>query len=255
MQNTNYSDIILHVPHASTALPTEYFAVKSEFAPGRTLLAEDSFNLVDYYTDELFIPIKPRPHIHSIKAPLCRTLCDMERMQEDPLEARNLGILFGGRKKRDDEYWITEEADSKLRQLYADYHIVASMKIDSLYRPLILDCHSFSNNATILCNMPIAHQCIDICIGFNDDSTRPNDATIQAALNYFEGKGYKVGINVPFCNAKTFVCNRRYHSLMIEVNKRLYMYEDTLEKKSGEFESLQEDLQGLYSLFDVDIRS
>ncbi len=57
--------------------------------------------------------------------------------------------------------------------------------------------------------------------------------------------GYKVGINQPFSNSKTFAFPVKYHTVMIEVNKRLYMNEHTLEKTRG-FAKLQRDIQALY---------
>lgn len=54
-----------------------------------------------------------------------------------------------------------------------------------------------------------------------------------------------MGINTPFSNSKTFEVSVKYHSVMIEVNKRLYMDEATLEKNDG-FDQLKVDIQSLY---------
>ena len=54
-----------------------------------------------------------------------------------------------------------------------------------------------------------------------------------------------MGINEPFSNSKTFAVPGEYYSVMIEVNKRLYMNEYTLEKTEG-FERLKQDIQSLY---------
>lgn len=110
---------------------------------------------------------------------------------------------------------------------------------------LLIDCHSFSNIPNLLNNNPPSD--IDICIGFNDDLTCPKKVTIGNVVQYFRSRGYKVGINKPFSNSKTFSIPSEYNSLMIEVNKRLYMDEYTLEKTEG-FEKLNQDIQGLYSI-------
>jgi N-formylglutamate amidohydrolase len=86
---------------------------------------------------------------------------------------------------------------------------------------------------------------IDICIGYNDDETCPNKVIVGNIAQYFKSKGYKVGINEPFSNSKTFSVPVAYHSVMIEVNKRLYMNEQTLEKNEG-FERLKKDIHSLY---------
>ena len=92
---------------------------------------------------------------------------------------------------------------------------------------LLIDCHSFSSKPNLLNSNPPD---IDICIGYNDDDTCPNKVVIGNIVHYFESLGYKVGMNEPFSNSKTFSVPIKYHSAMIEVNKRLYMDELTLEK-------------------------
>jgi N-formylglutamate deformylase len=88
---------------------------------------------------------------------------------------------------------------------------------------------------------------IDICIGYNDDETRPDKVVIGNIVQYFKSLGYKVGINTPFSNSKTFSIPSKYHSVMIEINKRLYMDERTL-MKNKEFEKLRKEIQALYSI-------
>jgi len=112
---------------------------------------------------------------------------------------------------------------------------------------LLIDCHSFSSLPNLLnANPP---QDIDICIGFNEDETKPSKVVIGNIQNYFISKGYRVGINNPFSNSKTFDVpgGNKYHSVMIEVNKQLYMNEETLEKTAG-FLRLHNDIQGLYDM-------
>ena len=70
---------------------------------------------------------------------------------------------------------------------------------------------------------------------------------VDSITRHLESRGYKVGINTPFSNSKTFAVPMEYHSVMIEVNKRLYMDEATLEKSRG-FEKLRDDLLSLYDV-------
>ena len=109
---------------------------------------------------------------------------------------------------------------------------------------LLIDCHSFSALPNLLNANPPD---IDICIGYNDDETRPNKVVIGNIVQYFKSLGYKVGINTPFSNSKTFLVPVKYNSVMIEVNKRLYMDENTLEKSEG-FEKPKQDIQSLYEV-------
>lgn len=121
-----------------------------------------------------------------------------------------------------------------------------SMKLLSMGEgTLLIDCHSFSSQPNLLNSNPPD---VDICIGFNDDATCPNKVVIGNIVQHFSSLGYKVGINKPFSNSKTFDVPVKYHSVMIEVNKQLYMNEQTLEKTNG-FEQLKANIQSLYDKF------
>jgi hypothetical protein len=47
-------------------------------------------------------------------------------------------------------------------------------------------------------------------------------------VNLFEDHGYKVGINEPYSNSETPDCPFAYQSMMLEVNKKVYMEDGTL---------------------------
>lgn len=64
---------------------------------------------------------------------------------------------------------------------------------------------------------------VDICIGYNEDWSQPDKATIDMAVNHFESYGYKVGVNMPYSNSETPACSFLYHSLMLEANKKTYL--------------------------------
>ena len=86
---------------------------------------------------------------------------------------------------------------------------------------LLLDCHSF----------PSEMSDVDICIGYNEDWSKPNKETIELAVNLFEDNGYKVGINEPYSNSETPDCPFTYQSMMLEVNKKVYMEDGSLQLK------------------------
>ena len=71
---------------------------------------------------------------------------------------------------------------------------------------------------------------VDICIGFNEDWSKPCKETIEFTVNLFEENGYKVGINNPYSNSETPDCPFLYQSMMLEVNKKAYM-DDSLRIK------------------------
>jgi hypothetical protein len=63
----------------------------------------------------------------------------------------------------------------------------------------------------------------------------------------FEKHGYKVGINTPYANALAPETGYVYNSIMIEVNKRLYLNEKTIEITDGIIK-LRKCLESLYSI-------
>ena len=81
-----FKTIILHIPHASSNFE---LAGKDEYISEWRKQAEP---LIDWYTDELFIPKICDVRIIPIVFDTCRTLVDVERMCDDPLEENGLGI-------------------------------------------------------------------------------------------------------------------------------------------------------------------
>ena len=238
--NRRYNNLLLHVPHSSTSFPVESKVCFDD-------LDDEERLLIDYYTDELFIPEQTGEKIDAIVFPYCRLFCDVERLVNDPLEKDGLGISYS-RWVDEDRYSKTLRSFSSMSsafKLYSDFHTEASLKlIEARGNILLIDCHSFSSVPNLLNSNPPD---IDICIGYNDDETRPNKVVIGNIVQYFKSLGYKVGINTPFSNSKTFSVPSKYHSVMIEINKRLYMDERTL-MKNKEFEKLRKEIQALYSL-------
>ena len=74
---------------------------------------------------------------------------------------------------------------------------------------------------------------VDVCIGFNEDWSRPDKETIEMSVNLFEENGYKVGVNNPYSNSETPACPFPYQSMMLEVNKKAYMEKDSLRLKNS----------------------
>ena len=231
-----YQNIVLHIPHNSVIVPEQ---LENQNPKAIAVLRSKSFYLVDYHTLTLFVPQVSHPRIHSIVAPYTRMLVDMERMPDDPLEAKGFGIV---------SQWAIDALGEDFRQQalawYQQYHHLAAAKLNALESPLLIDCHSFSSHPTPLCPCPPD---IDICIGWNEDDTAPARALLDRIVAYFIDCGYSVGFNNPFSNSKTFPGAKAYHSLMIEINKRCYMDEQT-RNCSPNFAPLHDQLQQVYSI-------
>lgn len=227
-------NLFLHIPHSSTTFPSNSGWSFDD-------LNEEEKLLIDYYTDELFKPVSGTQQVTSMVFPFCRLFSDVERLVNDPLEKEGLGISYHRGSLFETHSFSTLKSAFNL---YADFHAEVAKKIVELGEgTLLVDCHSFSSLPNLLNFNPPD---IDICIGYNEDETCPNKVTIGNIVQYFKARDYKVGINEPFSNSKTFSVPVKYHSVMIEVNKKLYMDELSLGKTEG-FERLKQDIQSLYT--------
>lgn len=82
---------------------------------------------------------------------------------------------------------------------------------------ILIDCHSF----------PSEIENIDICIGYNNDWSF-DEKIVNIIKTEFENKGYSVALNKPYSNSITPKTNIEYKLVKIEVNKSVYMNENTL---------------------------
>lgn len=203
-----FGKIVLNIPHASPVFP---------FGRGGW---EDGIQLeidrwTDWYTDWLYASAsRLDSRIIPVAYPFSRFFCDVERLENDPLEAVGQGIVYGrfGDLKRS----VSEGERVFAMQSYREHH-------DRLRRAitggdtLLVDCHSFPSDLSD----------VDICIGFNEDWSRPEELLLEMVLERLRKKGYRTEINDPYSNSVAPDCRSPYQSLMIEVNKGIYMDGDT----------------------------
>ena len=220
-----YSQIVLHIPHASQNIKDLNKWKVQSMLP-----------LVDYYTDQLFVPSEPNDCIIPLVFDRCRLWCDVERMLNDPLESKGFGIVCS----RCGSGQIYEK-----HKAYLNWQCKVAETLENTRKALLIDCHSFSSQPNALLPDTDKYSNIDICIGNNEDETKPSSHVIATVKKYFEDLGYTVGINSPFSNSKTVETSAHYHSLMIEVNKSLYMDERTC-KKNKNFNKVREDICNIY---------
>ena len=251
-----FDNIILHIPHAGTdfVYDSSIRPTDSSANPKDPVYIQNAKDVIDWYTDELFAPKTENERILPVVFPYCRTYCDVERMIVDPLEKVNLGICYDGNDWKKKNGFFSHNGKSSgwrdqrpVNKLYLDHHYKMSKLLTESFNPLLIDCHSFSSRPTPIMPDYDKKKEVDICIGFNDDDTKPEGFVISTICHHFRMLGYTVGVNVPFSNSKTFDTPAPYKSIMIEVNKKLYMNEDTLEKTEG-FEKLQRHIGYLYVL-------
>ncbi len=114
--------------------------------------------------------------------------------------------LFHGYRRQ-----VAQPNENLLLQLWKDNQ--QKLKSQLCEGALLLDCHSF----------PQDQGDVDVCIGFNEDWSKPDRELLDYAVNLFEDNGYSVGINYPYSNSEAPACPFNYQSMMLEVNKRVYL--------------------------------
>ena len=209
--------IILHIPHASTVLPSEV-----EFLLGQEELAYEVDAMTDHHTDRLF----DLPGAHRCVFPVSRLVVDPERFIDDPMESVGMGVVYmrtaEGEALRD----ISDmDRSALIDTYYHPHHKKLTRIVDSCLEQhdqcLIIDCHSFPAQ-------PLPYESDrnrpDICIGTDTYHTSTELKDYLSAA--FKALGYDVAIDSPFSGTivplKHYHKDQRVESVMIEVNRSLY---------------------------------
>jgi N-formylglutamate amidohydrolase len=172
-----------------------------------------------------------------------RLLCDPERFRDDALEpnaAKGNGFFYThtlrGERLRREEPGFKQKV---LTDIYDKHHERLTLAVDKALENhglcLIIDGHSFPDNTCFGDDLP------DFCIGADEYHTP--DLLTQTAVNTVRSHGYSVEINRPFSGSivpmSRYGKDKRVMSLMIEVNRRLYLREGTIEK-SADFNRIKD---------------
>ena len=198
--------IVLHIPHASPVLPFG----RSGWDAG---IGEEIARWTDWHTGWLFGSSSlADPRIVPVAYPFSRFFCDVERLEDDPLEAVGQGKAY--RRFGTFERTLSEEELDFALGSYAEHRkrLVGALSSGGP-ETLLVDCHSF----------PADLSDVDVCIGVNDDWSRPDDALIERVVGHFISRGYSTAVNEPYSNSVSPEAGFRYASLMIELNKRTYL--------------------------------
>lgn len=205
-----FDKIVLNIPHSSALLPCES-------GWGDLLgISKEVKKWTDWHTSILFNPNRSlKGRVIPVVFQYSRFFVDVERLIDDALNDKGQGIIyteFNGIKRN-----LTDEDKKILMNVYSRHIQYISSVLEQ--NDLLIDCHSFPSE---LSN-------VDICIGYNEDESKPDDDVIEFIKGKFERNEYKVRINEPYSNSLTPRKPINYKSVMIEVNKRCYMDERTLE--------------------------
>jgi N-formylglutamate amidohydrolase len=112
-------------------------------------------------------------------------------------------------------------------------------------RALIVDCHSFPSRP-LPCDENRDENRPDFCIGTDAFHTPPG--LLQAVESAVRGNGYTIGVNLPYSGTLVPSAYHRKNpnvwSVMVEVNRNLYMDEKAGTKSPG-FESVKDRIQAI----------
>ena len=241
--------MILHIPHSSAIIPAE---LRNQIVLSEEDIANELLLMTDAFTDELF----DSPDVTStIRFPISRLLVDVERFSDDTLEPMSkvgMGMIYthtayGKTLKRT----LLPQETKNLHRYYSRHHQALEFETTTVLekngRALIIDCHSFPNKP-LPCDENQITPRPDFCIG-RDQYHTPLDL-IDFAKSSLKEMGYSVGVNWPYAGTmvpeKFYRKNEKVTSIMIEVNRKLYMDEMTGLKKVS-FNSIKSVIQTILS--------
>lgn len=140
------------------------------------------------------------------------------------------------------------EAESRLCRIWDPYHTRLRGLLDRAHaqfaQAILIDCHSMPQDA--IENMRTEHGHMpDIVIG--DRYGRSADPALSLTVQrIFETAGFHVMRNAPFAGAYIAQCygapKHNRHVIQIEINRSLYMHEDTITKRR-DFDALRRRLR------------
>ncbi len=252
--------VVFNSPHSGSQYPAAFVA-SSKLDPKTLRKSEDAL------IDELFLPVVgmgaplvkvnfPRAYLDVNREPyeldpsmFIETLPDYVNCTSLRV-AGGLGTIPRVVSETEEIYAHRlnfSQAEDRIRDLYLPYHRCLGGLLDAVHRTfgvvLLVDCHSmpsagFADDSLKLKNRP------DIVLGDRYGSTC-NPDTVYFLESGFRAAGYSVTRNKPYAGGHiTQAYAKRTegrHTVQVEINRALYMDEDTLLPHDG-FIALRSDL-------------
>lgn len=225
--------LVLHIPHSSTEIP-----LREGYVSTQEEINQEIIKLTDWYTDDLFDSEKD----DKIVAPFSRIFCDVERFADDDLEVMakfGMGVLYEKLDNGNQLRKVTPELKSNvLNNYYWKHHLMLNNAVKNHLEQtelcLILDCHSFPSSP-FTCALVQDNNTPDFNIG--TDSFHTPSYLIEASREFFKSRGLTLGIDSPYSGSivpmEYYQKDPRVSSIMLEVNRRMYLNEPTNEKSNG----------------------
>lgn len=225
--------VILHIPHSSINIP--FF--DGYIAGNREIKAEQLLH-TDWYTDDLFQSANAIPVI----ADFSRVFCDVERFEDDAMEVMavaGMGVLY--EKKDNGERLRTISTELRKRIINGYYKVhhrtlsdTANRQVKEYGSALIIDCHSFSPVPFV---RDLDQNPNRPSYNIGTDPFHTPGYLIEQASRFFEQRDASLGIDWPYSGSivptEHFRNDKRVQTIMLEINRKLYLEERTNIKSSN----------------------
>jgi N-formylglutamate amidohydrolase len=239
--------LILHIPHSSNNIPfyDGYLLEKKQ-------LDDEILNLTDWYTDELFFSKDDE----MIVADFSRIFCDPERFEkneDEPMFKKGMGVLY----EKTDGNLEMRKIDSELRNKIIDNYYkphherlnnAVKEQLEKYGKAIIIDCHSLSDQPFLRDNDQTT---IRTNFSLGTDSFHTVTKLEKITKDFFESCYGEVDINKPYEGTIVpmtyYKKNQNVLSIMIEVNRKLYLNPGT-NIKNENFNSVKYNISSYLEL-------
>ena len=253
--------LVLDSPHSGTCMPVDF---------GSVLRGVDLREGEDCFIDDLYLPATERG-IPLLAALFPRTYLDPNRHAGDidldlldapwpdayvPSGKARIGKALVWRTLDDgrpiyDRKLTVQELRQRIARCHSPYHQALRGLLDGAYARhgvvYHLNCHSMNAVSGVMGEGGAGQSRADVVLGDRDGTTCA-PAFTSFVRDVLAARGYEVKVNDPFKGVELVRAFANpvagFHSLQLEVNKRLYMDEATLQVHAG-FATLQADLMAL----------
>ena len=225
--------IILHIPHSANNIP-----LKDGYILKDKILENEILKLTDWHTEDLYSSNESERIIFEYS----RIFCDPERFSDDlqePMAKVGMGVLY----EKTDENQIMRVISPELREkILKEYYFKHHSKLNNAVkkqlelnkRAVILDCHSFPDIPMKRSQHKIVPR-PDYNIG--TDKFHTPKKLIDISVDFFKKRNLTLGIDFPFSGSivpmEYYQKNKNVESIMLEINRKLYLKEGTNEKSEN----------------------
>lgn len=229
--------IILHIPHSSTNIP-----VKTGYVIDDKTLEEEILKLTDWHTEHLFYSEDD----DMIVADFSRLFCDPERFTDDSQEIMakyGMGVLY---EKTDDGELMRNVTPDLREKILSDYYWkhhqkfndAVNRQIEHFGKAIIIDCHSYPSSPI---KRDLDQNEIRPDYNIGTDSFHTPKELIKISEEFFKKKGYSLGVDWPYRGSivplEHYQKNPNVQTIMLEINRNLYLKEPTNEKSDRYLET------------------